>query len=359
MSMLSAGRPVRRFRSSSPLLVTSALLLFPLGTADPAGAAVGLIRLGNEFQVNSYTPGYQARRRSAVTPTATSWWSGAATQDGCRSASSRAASTRPARRAAIEFQVNAYTALRSTARRSRSRTTATSSWRGTATARTAAASRHLRASASTPRGAALGAEFQVNTYTPAPRASPPSACDADGDFVVPGRATGRTATPTASSRRRFDAAGRRRRSSSRSTPTPSRPGLLRSRRWRTTATSWWPGTARVQDGDASASSRGASTRAGANRWARSSRSTPTPPANQRPAALAADADGDFVVAWESARRTAATYGVFARRFTRAGASRPARSSRSTPTPPATSSYPSPSRTTTASFVVAWTYGPGR
>ena len=55
----------------------------------------------------------------------------------------------------------------------------------------------------------------------------------------------------------------------------------------------------------------------------SSRSTPTPRATSAAPSVALDADGDFVVAWQSYGQDGSDYGVFARRFSSAGA-RPGR-----------------------------------
>ena len=55
------------------------------------------------------------------------------------------------------------------------------------------------------------------------------------------------------------------------------------------------------------------------RRAPSSRSTPTPRATSSTAAVAMDADGDFVVVWQSYGQDGSGYGVFAQRFNARGA----------------------------------------
>ena len=123
--------------------------------------------------------------------------------------------------------------------------------------------RRLRAGASTAAGVAQGGEFQVNTYT------------------------------TSAPEQRRGGHGRRRR--------------LRRRLARASA----------RTAPATASSPSASTPP-AHRRRPSSRSTPTPRTIRTIPPSALDADGDFVVAWESNGQDGRPGGVFARRFNAAG-----------------------------------------
>ena len=106
---------------------------------------------------------------------------------------------------------------------------------------------------------ALGGEFQVNAYTADGQSAPAVAIDADGDFVVDLESDVQDGSSSGVFARRFSSAGGR----------AGRP---------------------------------------------SSRSTPTPPDAQRCPSVAADADGDFVVAWQSDSQDGDGYGVFAQRF---------------------------------------------
>ena len=137
--------------------------------------------------------------------------------------------------------------------------------------------------------------------------------------------------------RRFSSAGAPSPPSSRSTPTPRLPeppvgGDGRRRRLRRRLEERRPGRL-----GRTASSPAAS-RAPALPSPASSRSTPTPRASRTLPAVAAEADGDFVVVWQSDGQDGSIYGVFARRFSSAGAPSPS-SSRSTPTPRATRTVP--------------------
>ncbi len=110
--------------------------------------------------------------------------------------------------------------------------------------------------------APVGAEFQVNTYTQQFQHEPAIASDGDGDFVV----------VWTGEQRRLDWRH-------------LRPALQLCRRSRSPS---------------------------------SSRSTPTPPEQQNRPAVAAAADGRFVVAWQSFLQEGGVIGVFARRFSSDG-----------------------------------------
>jgi len=110
----------------------------------------------------------------------------------------------------------------------------------------------------TSAGAAVGAEFQVNTYTTSQQGSPRVAADADGNFVVV----------------------------------------------------WLSAT---QDGSSYGVFGQRYTSAGAAVGAEFQVNTYTTN-TQGPRGVAADADGDFVVIWDSYSQDGSTWGVFAQRF---------------------------------------------
>ena len=145
-------------------------------------------------------------------------------------------------------------------RRWRRTPTATSSWSGRATARTAT---HYGVFARrfSSAGAAWAVEFQVNAYTRATSASR-GGVDADGDFVVVWQQPRQDGSDYGIFARRFSSAG---------------AALATEFQVNTYTTG-----------------------------------------NQLYPSVAAAADGDFVVAWQSASRTA-ELGIFAQRFSSAGA----------------------------------------
>ena len=140
--------------------------------------------------------------------------------------------------------------------------TATSSSPGRATARTAPATASSPG-ATTPPGVPQGAEFRVNTYTtdyqthPSRRPWTPTATSSSPGRAIAGRLRLRHLRPALQRRRRA--------------PRPPSSG-----------------------------------------------STPTPSSTQSHPAVAMDADGDFVVAWQSYVQDGSSYGIFARRFNAAG-----------------------------------------
>ena len=104
----------------------------------------------------------------------------------------------------------------------------------------------------------LGNEFQVNTYTTSSQRFPSVAADADGDFVVAWESSGQDGSSFGVFARRFSSAGA-------------------------------PLTSEFQ----------------VNTYTTSFQSAPS---------VAADADGDFVVAWQSYGQDDSNFGVFAQRF---------------------------------------------
>ena len=150
-------------------------------------------------------------------------------------------------------------------------------------------------------GVAQGAEFRVNTFTTNNQRVP---CGRDGRRrrlrgrlaeQRSGRQRLRASTPSATTPR-----GCRRAPSSGSTPSPRAISVSPPSRWTPTATSSSPGRATVRTAAATASTPSATTPR-AWRRARSSASTPSPRILRVDPAVAMDADGDFVVAWESLR----------------------------------------------------------
>jgi len=111
-------------------------------------------------------------------------------------------------------------------------------------------------------GAVQGLEFQVNTFTTGDQIKPVVAMDADGDFVVAWESSGQDGSGYGVFARRFDAAG-------------AAQGL------EVQVNSFTTGT----QGDAN---------------------------------VAMDADGDFVVAWQSYLQDGSYYGIFAQRYDAAG-----------------------------------------
>ena len=148
--------------------------------------------------------------------------------------------------------------------------------RAARTARTTASS---RASLST-SGATLGSEFQVNTYTTGGQRYPSVATAADGDFVVV----------------------------------------------------WESG----QDGSGQWHLRAPVLERGQLPSASEFQVNTYTPSGQDRASVASDADGDFLVAWQSFGQDGSSHGVFARGFSSAGTPLEQRVPRSTP-PPRTSS----------------------
>ena len=109
----------------------------------------------------------------------------------------------------------------------------------------------------------LGAEFQVNSYTTSFQTYPSVAADADGDFVVAWSSSGQDGSSFGIFARRFSSAGA-------------------------------PLATEFQ----------------VNSYTTSFQAFPS---------VAADADGDFVVAWRSSGQDGSFDGIFARRFSSAGA----------------------------------------
>ena len=159
-----------------------------LGLLLAAGPAVleAAAPVGQEFQVNAHTPDNQQFPKAASDAASGDfvvvWQSLGRTAR--PPASSASASRAPARALGSEFQVNTYTTNDQQSpvggdgrgRRLRGGLEQRQPGRRRRTASSPGASRA--------RGAALASEFQVNTYTTDDQRYPAVALDADGDFVV-------------------------------------------------------------------------------------------------------------------------------------------------------------------------------
>ena len=241
-----------------------ALSLAGLLTLSPALAASQVL-VGPEFRVNTYTTSSQLRPSAAADAAGDfivvweSAWAGR----------QRLRRVRPLHDAsgaplgASEFRVNAWT----TGQQRAPQVAGTAGglfvvvWESQG-ARTAAAAASSPA-VSTPPAAPLGAEFQVNTYTTGDQADAAVAVDAAGNFVVVWESAGADGSDFGIRARRFDAAGQ----------------------------------------------------AQGDEFQVNSYST----AAQRRPAVASDATGNFVVAWQSLRDPDTYAGVYAQRYDALGA----------------------------------------
>jgi hypothetical protein len=145
-------------------------------------------------------------------------------------------------------------------------------------------------------GLAVGAEFQVNTFTASTQDSPKVAADADGDFVV----------------------------------------------------TWWSNN---QDGSNGGIFAQRFSSAGSRVGVEFQVNTFTTLFQIRPS-VAAAANGDFVVAWESGNQDGAGYGIFGQRFSSTGAAVGVEFQVNTFTA-STQAFPSMAANTNGDFVVAW------
>src|SRR5258705_527358 len=169
-------------------------------------------------------------------------------------------------------------------------------------------------------GAPLGSEFRVNTYTFNEQSFPSVAMDADGDFVVTWMSNGQDGSDYGIYAQRYTAAAA-------AVPVGSE---FRVNTF-TIGAQRLPSVALDADGDfvvawQSAAQDGSGygiyakryTAAGAVIGAEFRVNTFTTGAQINPS-VAVDADGDFVVAWQSNGQDGSGYGVYAQRYTPAGA----------------------------------------
>jgi hypothetical protein len=168
----------------------------------------------------------------------------------------------------------------------------------------------------TSSGTPLAAEFQVNTYTFGDQLYPRAAMDADGDFAIVWQSGEQDGSASGVFARRFSSAG----------------AALGSELQINTYTSGDQGPASVTmdaDGDFVVAWQSNNDHYAANVFAQrfSSAGSPlaaefqvnafTPGPQARPS-VRAQVNGDFVVAWDSQFQDTFNYGIFARRFSSAG-----------------------------------------
>jgi hypothetical protein len=166
-------------------------------------------------------------------------------------------------------------------------------------------------------GTALAGEFLVNSYTPGSQGAPAVSREADGDFVVVWESSGQDGSSLGIFARRFNATGTGQATEFRiNTYTPGNQ--------------FAPAIAADADGDfVVAWNSFAQDGGGTGVFARRFNTSGTPLAaefqvhtytigNQADPAVARDADGDFLVAWDSPHDLSSV-GLFARRFASSGA----------------------------------------
>ena len=290
--------------------VSVALLVSTSLVAQPS------IRLGGEFQVNSYTLSEQTRAAVAIDATAAfvvAWT--ADNQDGAFTAI-RAQRFSPAgAKLGVELQVNSYTVGFQDAPAVGMRSTGefVIVWQSPGSQDGSLDGLFGRRYSSS--GVALAAEFQINTYTSGSQRMAKVGVDGDGDFVVVWQSAGQDGYLDGVFGQRFASAG----------------GALSVEFQVNTATvygqiypsigmasdgrfvvAWWHNF----DGDIHAQRfDSAGTRLGiellVNNYTSGFQSHPS---------VAIEPDGDFVVAWRSLDQDGSSYGVFARRFSSSGSS---------------------------------------
>jgi hypothetical protein len=273
------------------------------------------IRLGAEFQVNSYT--LDAQTNAAVGIDATGAFVVAWVdfdQDGGPVTGIRAQRFNPAGvKLSTEFQVNAYTIGTQHAPAVGMRSTGefVIVWQSSGQDGSQYGLFGRRYSSS---GVALAAEFRINTYTPDAQRVPAVGVDGDGDFVVVWRSDGQDGSLGGVFGRRFNSAG----------------GAQSVEFQVNTVTAYveaYPAIATLSDGRFVVAWHGgfdreifaqrfssAGTRLGGelmvNEFTSGLQSYPS----------LVNADGGFVIAWQSVGQDGAAEGVFARRFSSLGSS---------------------------------------
>ena len=167
-------------------------------------------------------------------------------------------------------------------------------------------------------GAPQGGEFRVNTYTTGNQVDPAVAMDPAGDFVVAWQSDGQDGSGYGIYAQRYNAAGRRRAANSASTPTrPDSQICARRWRWIRPATSSSPGRATARTAAVYGVYAQRYNAAGAPQGGEFRVNTYTT-GDQGFPAVAMDAAGDFVVAWQSDGQDGSGYGVYAQRLQRGG-----------------------------------------
>ena len=171
----------------------------------------------------------------------------------------------------------------------------------------------------TAAGAKSGAEFRINTRTIDDQSLPAVAALKNGGFVVAWTSKGQDGSGLGVYAQRFDnaanATGER---SSRSTPRPRTISPRRRSRRSPAAALSSSGSPMRRTARVSAFTGSAMTLS-RKPPARSSRSTPTTAEDQSLPSVAGLNDGGFVVAWQSDEQDRSGLGIYAQRFTAAGA----------------------------------------
>jgi hypothetical protein len=161
-------------------------------------------------------------------------------------------------------------------------------------------------------GVAQGLEVQVNSYTTGMQLRSAVAMDADGNFAVVWQSEDRDGSPSGISGQRFDAAG------TRQGPEFLVNSVTVGSQRDSTVAMAADGDFVVAWGDSFNIVARRFDSAGVAQGADFEVSTYWSTAQRTPA-VAMDADGDFIVAWESENQDGHYHGIFARRFDAAGA----------------------------------------
>ncbi|HEX8384570.1 MAG TPA: hypothetical protein VF576_00210, partial [Rubricoccaceae bacterium] len=304
----------------------AAVAVAALAAAGPAGPAVaqGPIPQGGEFRVNTYTTiiqGYPSVDADAGGDFVVAWESGG--QDGSQYgvyAQRYAASGAPV---GPEFQVNTYTTAFQVnpsvaVDADGDFVVAWQSERQDGSLHGVYARRYAAS------GAPVGAEFRVNTTATGSQGNPSVALDADGDFVVawesipPSGGVGQDGSSSGIFAQRYTASG---------APVG---GEFQVNTY-TTEFQVHPSVAVDADGDfvvawESYGQDGARFGVYARRYNAVGEAqgdgfqvNTTTTSNERDPVVAVDADGDFVVVWDSQEQDGSEYGVYAQRYAASGA----------------------------------------
>jgi hypothetical protein len=278
-----------------------------------------LIRLGAEFQVASYTPGAQSDPATAMGADGDFVVAWRSVHDGSSTGVFARRFNAAGVAQAAEFQVNSHTTnfQESPAVAMNALGHFVVAWQSTAQDGSSVGIFARRFNAA---GVAQAAEFQVNSYTTSPQSRPAVAMDGDGGFAITWASNGQDGASSGVFARRFDAAG------------IAQAVELQVNSY-TTSNQFDPAVAMDSDGDFVVAWRSygqdgspfgfgifarrfdAAGAAQAAEFQVNSYTAGTQSLN----AMAMDADGDFVVAWESLGQDGSGYGVFAQRFDSAGA----------------------------------------
>jgi VCBS repeat-containing protein len=167
-------------------------------------------------------------------------------------------------------------------------------------------------------GVEQGSEFRVNTYTTSFQNSPSVAMDTDGDFVIVWRSSGQDGSGNGIYGQRYNAAGAAQGSEFRintyTTATQSAPVVAMDDSGDFVVV--WQSDG--QDGSGYGIYAQRYNAAGAAQGSEFRVNTHTTNRQNSPA-VAMDSDGDFVVVWQSYSQGSSSYGVYAQRYTAAGA----------------------------------------